>query len=206
MLIQTKSVPDKNPIWSHWTPNECYENEELSLKHLKFPYSEFVESFVRSQGLVTKRVWREVRVVNKAPSIEIATKSAWWEQPEFADRIFWVFNNPTVATIDNDRYFCHVLEPIECLRVVKAGIDKYGYNPFSVDFPCLYLPCELAKAAWDETSGGYSDHLREREVHEPTQQEIEEDAVLEEKAKEIEKNIQEATDEQFGDIVPGKRI
>lgn len=206
MLIKTNVHPTKNPLWEHWTPNECWEDEDFSQKHLGLSYSKLTDEFCTKYNVNSKRLWREVRVKNIAPSIARAGKESWWDQPELAERIFWVFHSPTYSDIDGTRYFYYILEPFECLRVVQVGIDKLGYNPFTEEIPALYLPVECATAAWDETSGGYSDHLRHRPEAVLTQQEIDEEEKTNELAKVIEKEIGEISEEQYGPIVPGKRI
>jgi hypothetical protein len=206
MLLKINTHPVKNPMWSYYTPNEFYENDDLAIKHIGTSYMNMVDGYCAMHQISSKRVWREIRVNNQPTSIIHTARDCWWEQKELAERIFWVFHNTTCVEEAGKRYFYYVLEPFEALRVKEVGIEKHGYNPFSNELPALYLPVECGTAAWDETSGGYSDHLRHRDEVKLTDEEKEQEARTNELAEEISKNVQEATEEQFGPIVPGKRI
>lgn len=204
MLLKTKTYPTKNPVWAHYTPNEFFESDILSIGALKMAYADFIPQWKMLNSVGGKNTWFEIRIVKSQAKVEISDRAAWWRQPEFMDKIFWVFQQPTPMVIDGHRLFCYVLEPFEGMRVAEVGLDKLGYPPFESDAPALFIPVDCTQVAWTETSNGFSDHGRPREEKVLTLEQQEKQEQTQEEVKKILNEIQdvgERADEIAGKII-----
>jgi hypothetical protein len=202
MLLKTKTSPVKNPVWAHYTPNELYDSDILSNTHLGMEYSTFLPMWKLNKSVTGRNAWFEVRITKSKAEVEIGDRSAWWRQPEFMDKIFWVFQQPQWFEMDKKRFFCYNLEPFEGQRVAQVGEDKLGYNPFEGPFPALHIPVECTEMAWSETSNGYSDHGRPREEEHLTAQEKEDALETEHDVAKILSEIQDV--DSKADEIAGK--
>jgi len=202
MLIKVNKSPIKNPIWEYYTPNELYDSDILSYGKLNQSYAEFISAWQQVTEVSVKNTWFEVRIVTGKTSEEISDEKGWWRQPEFMDKIFWVFQTPQTAIINNHRYYVYLLEPFESMRVVQVAIEKFGYNPFPSEFPAMYLPVECSMIAWTETSNGHSDHGRHRGEIIKTQQEIDDEETEKIESEKFMECIVDVTDK--ADEIVGK--
>lgn len=187
MLLLTNQHPVKNPVWEVYTPNEMWDNDALALAHLKASYRMLELPWARAHGIPGKKRWFEMRVNSNRTLLNITARQRWWDAPEFMDKIFWVYQTPILFNMDGETVSCYPLEFMECQRVKAVGIRRFGRNPFSSEVPSLLIPQDCCELAWKETANGYSEHLRHRPEHEPTQEELDREATAQEaveKAKE----------------------
>lgn len=205
MLIITKERPVKNPVWQNKTPPELHEHEILSIGHLGHSYADFITAWKRKHDIDRANRWFEVRIIKEKTEEGVDNRRAWWTQPEFMDKIFWVFQAPVDMTVSGKRMFCYILEPFEAMRVALTGQEKKGVPVFDSQDPALYLPVECTQLAWTETSNGYSDHNREREHKILTAEEREEELKTKEEVEKIIESVVELTDDQ-ADRIAGKLL
>ena len=203
MLIQIDKSPVKNPIWEYYTPNELYESDILSYGKLGMSYLDFLSAWKKMNQVRGKPDFFEVRIVDGKTQEKIHDSRAWWRQPEFMDKIFWVWQRPEALMVGDDRYFVYMLEPLEAARVVETAKERLGHNPFESDMPALYVPVECCVLAWTETSNGYSDHGRHRPEHVPTQQEVDENALAEIRADQLLGEAIDIVDPEIAEKIAG---
>lgn len=170
-------LPDKNPMWSNYTPNEEWRDN--------MQYRKFVERWRKLNAIPGHTKFLEKRIIKTKGDIEIPGANRWWEDSLFMEKIFWVFHKPIYATVDGQMVSFHALEPYECFRVVAAGEMKYGKNMFGTEHPPLILPTELLGSCFDEFAGGKNEHIRERPVEEKSQKRIDFESKRSEDAKKI---------------------
>lgn len=174
MLILPKHLqfPVKNPLWNTFTPNEHYVRNKT--------YRDYVDRFVQINDVGCTVNFMEVRIVRS--KISLGPSTNWWDDSLFMEKVFWVFHKPlTIYPEGKAPWQAYFLEPMECVRVADIALEKFK-RPVFDPTNAVMIPCECTHMAWDETSGGYSDHLRHREEVVPTQEEID---LQEQRTKEI---------------------
>lgn len=200
MLVCPKYLnePVKNPFWDDKTPNEYFDqNEAYRQKLTQWGY--------RNQLKRVNRMFL-VRITKQKSELDLEQSSRWWDDPTWMEKCFWVFTQPVPLWVGNSKLSCYALEYFECQRVKNAAIRLFGFNPFSKTAilpdgiirqvanpePSLLVPVHCCGHAWDETSNGYSDHLRhdaaERAAKKLSQEQIDRDGLVRE---EVEKKMQE---------------
>lgn len=190
MLIKTETRHEKNPLWIYWTPNEVYNNQELSFKHLGFDYKPLIDKWTKVCKIPTKKLWNEIRIKDEASGgIVMPRQLRWWNNRKYMDAVFWVYSTPMKFIVDEAEFYCYALEYIECQRIKRDAVQELGYNPFSSESPSLLVPCDCCHKAWTETSNGYSDHLRPRAEEVVSQQEVDASSEFKEKVEAVKKNI-----------------
>lgn len=199
MLIQTEARPVKSETWQHWTPNEVYADLRLSQEHLGLNYRKVIDLWMRKYRYTAPRKWFEIRVMKENSLIlPVQSSKDWWKDPAFMDKIFWVYQKPMRIKYKNTDCFVYVLEFMECQRVEQLLWQRIGRKPFRSDYPLLFVPVDCAEHAWNERSGGYSDHLRPRPEVVLTQEEIDKDGEVEEAIK----KIKLIADEEMSKLAP----
>lgn len=188
MLILPKHLmyPAKHYYWQERTPNEEYaENPQ---------YRQMVDEFIAKYKTPGGARFFEVRLVKPQENIGVVESDRWWDDALFIEKIFWVFDKPHLTKVrdDNPKGFlnfqAYYLEPFECQRVNNIGLEKFGYLPFPQD-AAIMLPVECTQMAWDETSGGYSDHIRYRPNVDLTDREVDELETHKQEVSEIQKTL-----------------
>lgn len=192
MLVLPKGhyLPTKNPRWAVQTPNEAYRDDAK--------YRFVIDSFMRKHRVPGQPAWHEVRVVKQASRLAIS--SHWWDDPVFMEKVFWVYRSPiTYRRANGEPAQASILEPYEAKRVADALFEMTGHPSFHPFEDCLVLPVDVWSMAWDETSAGYSDHIRWRPESVKTQEEIDRERKDEEVVKQIEERMFDiAEDKRFG--------
>lgn len=185
ILPQSLAVPTKNPTWEHRTPNEAYQQDAQ--------YQEMVDFFVQNGKVSNKPSFFEVRVLAKNSLLALNSDERWWNEPMFMEKIFWVFQQPVTFYPEGlQAWQAWVLEPLEHVRVFNAMKEKIGYNPYPTG-TVLLLPCDCGEPAWNETSGGYSDHIHHRLHVPPTQEQVDAEAELRVETDRLMEQITEIT-------------
>lgn len=160
--------PEKNPAWTHITPNERYQFDEQ--------YQALVDMFA-AKYRVSKGNFFEVRVHSRA----VVGNDEWWfEDALWMDKVFWVFQKPLrFFPPGEEPWQAWALEPLEHVRVHETMMQVEGRDPYAND-QLFLLPCHAGSIAWEETSGGFADNIRYRPEYVPTQQEIDKEQAIEE--------------------------
>jgi hypothetical protein len=172
----TKGVQKyKNEWWERkgMTPNELYETDSGYRDSV-------VGQFAKWNRLSGPHKFFEVRITSKQTSVLYQANRKWWDHPRFMDHCFWMFQRPLVETIDGQPYSYRVLEPFECARVWRILINDLGQAvPHKQVFRSgLAIPVECCTLAWTETVNGFSEHIHHRPTYEPTQAELDRQAMI----------------------------
>lgn len=175
---------NKNYWWekANETPNEAF-NRDPKYRQMA---QQFYKNYKEQTGLKKPFRWVEVRILNQ-PKLIITGRKDWYEDPVWCESVFWVWQTPVVQEIDGRLYSYHVLEPLECFRVCDVRFSRHGVMPRN-GIPAYVVPTECCDMAWNETSGGFSDHLRHRPDPVPTQEMIERKAIKDAAAEKLLKN------------------
>lgn len=184
MLITPKGwhLPTKNEQWAIETPNEVYRDN--------IQYQAIVHGFGSLHQIPGPVNFHEVRITKQRSWMECSSR--WWDDPLFMDKVFWVFHKPMTfrqPTGEALQYFA--LEPYENLRVIKALYEKTGFDQWDWIEDLLIIPADCLEMAWDETSAGYSDHIRYKPQICPTEQDVEKEAQKAIRIKKIQERIKE---------------
>lgn len=150
-----------------------------------------------------RKRWFEVRILaEKTQIVDMSRGEGWWQNKQFMDRVFWVFQQPQTSRDPAMPYQVYVLEPYESLRVRDELFEQTGRQPFKSPWPALWIPQDCVKLAWTETSNAYSDHLRHRAEPIVQQKLLDEQARDKEQVDQFLKEIAEIPilnpDEQLG--------
>lgn len=203
MLILPQKYSIRNKVWEHYTPNEVYNNLDLSRSYLGYDYSDNEALYALKNKFGGQKVWREFRIIQATTGLDVADKHRWWNDPLFMDKVFWVYMKPVKANVDNQTVDFYALEMFESHRVYEATLEKYKRPMFSSEFPGLLIPKECVANCWDETTNGFADNIRERPDEVITQQQVEREGLVEEllaKVKPVE--ISEIED-SIDNVIPG---
>jgi len=202
MLIKSFLHPDTFNCWLSVTPGEE--------AHFNLSFRLASHNFCKKNEIDTHDRYVKVRIVKETGRFNIP--DAWWRENPWMDQTFWAYQTP-VKMFHKDSawqpYLCYALEMMECERVRLYELERYGRSKFAAG-DSLIVPCDCCVQCWDEMLAGVSEHVRERpkleDVKDPdvqderlsTEQKIvnfktnedrENDAILEEKAAKIEKKI-----------------
>lgn len=177
ILPEHLTFEEKHPQWRDYTPNEAYRD--------RANYQELVDMFVLANGVKGPVNFLEVRITKRNI---VQVSDDWWDDPMFSDKVFWVFHKPEIAYPDGHIWQVYFLEPFEGFRVMNAATEKFGYNPWPPT-AALMLPCECTTMAWDETSGGVSDHGRARPLYVPSDMELEVQAQVQQEVRKIQEHM-----------------
>jgi hypothetical protein len=182
MLIIPNARPVKNPKWAgNITPNTEYDSSPQ--------YRTIADNFGKKAEAKGPYKFKEVRPVSLRSVLTLDESARWWNDPEWMDKVFWVYNKP-ISFLENGRWYqTYLLEFFESQRVLEGAFRKFGKNIFDDPFPCLLIPCDVVQVCMWEFAAGVSEHKRESIAPVPTQQEIEKEAQIQEHVKELEKNI-----------------
>jgi hypothetical protein len=194
MLIKVPTKT-KNPYWEKRgiTPNEAYAGDG--------GYRRLVDAFKIYNHISAQSRFFEVRVSKQSPLATSTGQVKWWDDPLFMEKVLWVFQQPHVDRVDDAPYPYYILEPYECMRVLNLGFEKYHRMPVGDPKAAFYIPVECCHHAWNETSAGYSDHLRPRPKIEPTQEETDRRATQEAEGRELLASaVDAANDPRFEEI------
>lgn len=174
----------KNPYWvdSKYTPNEKYFYDHQ--------YHRFVDKFCKLNRIPGRPRFFEVRLIRRKTVIEL--RKYWWDESYWMDKVFWVFQKPDYTIEESKHYGWYALEPMECLRVINKTRQLTGLEkPFKDLRVALIVPEECVQLCWEETLGGYSEHIHHREVVAKSQAQL--DAEKEREVK-VEKILETAED------------
>lgn len=197
MLLKTQKIPEKHPLWADETPNEKYRSD--------FAYRTKIDKWALENQIPQRGMFHEIRVLRQAGDGYFVGGFGWWNHRLFMDRVFWVFQTPISAGEPPNIQKFYALEYYECRRVIETiTLDNHLHNPFrtaddeaSWDMS-LIVPVEAVELAWEETSAGYSDHIRygavARKEAQDTPANREKEQELNEAAKEAEKNLIDIND------------
>lgn len=180
MLIMPQSywLSEKHPKWQATTPNE--------LRRSSLSYAEMSINFAKRAGFGGPWGFEEVRIVSSISGIEL--DNAWWADPLFMDKVFWVYRTPFYYEPDGAKWGVYLLEPYECQRIEAVAENKFGHPVFGENAPII-IPIDVTQRAFYETSNGFSDHIRPLLRIEPSaeekQRKAEEDALIEKKLEEV---------------------
>lgn len=158
--------PIKNPLYDGQepTPNELWLKKgsegRIHRSHIKAWYR-------RSNLPHPPKRWFEVRIT-KTSSNDLMRKGMWWQDSLWMDKVFWVDQKPYSEIVDGQLIQFYVLDFWECQRVRAVLLHEKHQEPFATQEPSLLVPCECCTLCWDETTQGYSDHIRDRGYREPT--------------------------------------
>jgi hypothetical protein len=192
VLIKVPTEKDKNPYWEKRgiTPNEAYE--------LDGGYQRLVTQFKLYNGIQSPCRFLEIRIIKRQTLVDATGQIRWWDDTLFMDKVFWAFQSPAVDYVDDKPYSFYVLEPYECQRVLNLGWAKYGRPPVNDLKAAFFVPVECCQHAWNETSAGYSDHLRPRPKRTPSQKDIDRRATQEREGRKLlDRAIDAADDPRF---------
>lgn len=182
------------------SPNDHYQND--------MDYRAGVDAWCREKGQPGPHKWHQVRMISD--KCELSTRADWWNQGPWKEAIFWVFMKPYYARFEGLPYGFYCLEFIECRRVISYMLRELGKTPWDISSaPMLMIPTEICKPCRYETTNGYSDHLRPREIIVPTQQEVDHEAIMKELVAEKTKEVVETVnDPRYSKLVDadGKQI
>lgn len=175
MLILPKylQAPERNPIWALRTPNEAYEQE--------LGYSELVDEFAKKHRVPPAKFF-EVRCIGS----KLYKNDTWWyDDPYWADKIFWVYQKPlNFYPPGEERWQAWALEPLEHMRIHQVHRQMDGSSPYAAD-QLFLLPCDAGQICWTETSAGVSDHVQYRPEVTPTQEQVDYELGLQETVDKI---------------------
>lgn len=172
----------KNADWETCgkTPNEAYFEDR--------DYQRYVDGFALHNGfgLGKSHKFFEVRIISDKPSViySVTKSDMWYTAPFIMDRVFWMFQKPIEGRIDNRPYTYYVLEPKECIRVIRLFKQYTGQN-LADGLNAFVVPTECCQLAWTETSAGVSDHLHWRPEVVKTQEQIDKEEQLNAETKKI---------------------
>lgn len=166
---------DKNEYWEkrNITPNEAYQTDSA--------YQNLIRNFASYHKIKGPFRFFEVRIIAARPSLICTGTIDWWDDPEFMDKCFWMFQTPMYEYPEGkEPYGYYYLEPFECRRVLNVGIRKHQIvNPTRNTMrQAFVVPIECCQLAWTETSGGYSDHLHHRPEILKTQEQLDREKLL----------------------------
>jgi hypothetical protein len=197
MLINMNRSPVKNPVWSKYTPNQMVDDVELSRKVLGLDYMKLTKGWKIHNGIPGRDRFFEVRIIGTNSLLSLSDRDRWWNDVGIMDRIFWVYQKPVIHDMTKQDHVSYALEYYECLRVKALGEAKFGFNPFRSNMPSLLIPRECVQLAWNETTNGYSDHLREAPEEEVLTAEQEDRiARVDEKVEKLMPEVQALSEEQ----------
>jgi len=197
MLIRTYTEPTKHPKWAgNVTPNTEYGTNPH--------YQEIADEFAKKGRAPGPSKWKEVRAIKGAAIISLSEMDRWWFQPEWMDRVFWVYYKPVGVMEDGKYYQTYLLEFYESQRVLAGTVRRFGRNIFNDPFPTIYIPCDVVQTCLWEFAAGESEHKRESVEPVLSNQEVEREQALDEAAKEIIKNGVDISNNPWsGDNVKG---
>lgn len=170
-LANSFVMPEKNLHWLYETPNTKLERDSK--------YRTFCKDWKKRFRVSGTLKFAEMRIV-KTKSSNIEWEQGWWEDSMFMDKLFWVYLKPTPVLVGDIPARVFYLEPYECMRVVANYITRDGYNKLESYSPALVLPEDVVSQAWNETSNGISDHIREHTIEPLTQEDQDRDGEFQE--------------------------
>lgn len=176
----------KNEYWEQRgiTPNEANELEPR--------YRALSRNYARQNGVPGPYKFFEVRIVNANCIFGLRARTNWWNDPEWMDRVFWMYQKPVMFFIDEERVPFYTLEPFEGWRVWNVGAHRHGMTISENHLKqAWHVPVDCCQVAWEETSAGISDHLHHRPDFVPTQEDIDRRALIEHESAEIMKEAED---------------
>jgi len=207
MLINVINSDQFNE-WHGTTPGEE--------AHFNPNFAQATYDFCKRNDINTNLKYTKVRIVAESGRFNI--EDAWWKDKQWQEETLWCYQTPVKLFHKGDPlnpYLCYALEMMECERIRLTEIERIGYSKFAIG-DSLIVPTDCCEQCCDETSAGVSDHVRERpkvdDVKDPdlqdehlptakkilnlkTNQDREEEAELNERAAEIEKEIMDVSDD-----------
>lgn len=197
MLIIPHQEPVKHPKWAgNITPNTEFEKNPH--------YQRVAVQFAQKAEAKGPYKFKEVRPIKLRSVLTLEESQRWWNDPQWMDKVFWVYNRP-ISFFDNGKWFqTYLLEFYESQRILEGSLRKFGKNIFGDPFPCLLIPCDVVQVCLWEFAAGVSEHRRESIEPVPTQEQIEKEQRIEERAKEIAKTLHDISDSPWaGDNIKG---
>lgn len=187
ILPQSMALGAKNPRWSTITPNQLFKSD--------LTYATKMLQWTTANNLPPPKNFFEVRIVKQQSILDLHQSNRWWDDPLFMDKVFWVIQKPLSFKMGFATFQAYALEYFECLRIVDIAKAKFGKNPFGHPEPSLCIPCDVVELAWDETTNGYSDHLRPVAENIKSQQRVDKDSTEREEIDKILATIEDVSND-----------